>query len=67
MTCAWTEFLALLPTWLRTEVDKSGRETLRELRLRLGEGPELVGGTSRFLSRNVNREDLTYVLNGASR
>ncbi len=49
MTCAWTEFLALLPPWLRPEVDKSGRETLRELRLRLGEGPELVGGTSRFL------------------
>lgn len=67
MTCAWTEFLALLPPWLRPEVDKSGRETLRELRLRLGEGPELVGGTSRFLSRKVNREDLTYVLNGASR
>ena len=49
MTCAWTEFLALLPPWLRTEVDKSGRETLRELRLRLGEGPELLPRSSHLL------------------
>ena len=42
MICAWNELLVLLPSWLRRDVDERGKEKLLELRLRLGQGPELV-------------------------
>ena len=68
MICAWKEFLSILPTWLRAEVDEQGRETLLELRLRLNSPPELVTGTGwSCLDRPVTKEDLSYCLNTASR
>lgn len=67
MTCAWKELLAVLPAWLEPEVDRQGKDTLQELRLRINGPPELVcfRGCSR-LDRNVTGEDLHYIVNAAS-
>jgi stage III sporulation protein AA len=68
MNCDWASLMSLLPTRLRTQVDKLGRESLEELRLRLGQAPELVmSGGSRWLEWEIGPEDLSFVVNGASR
>lgn len=68
MKCAWKELLAVLPPWLSKEADKLGRDSLQELRLRLGKSPELVmGKCSKWLDRQVNRDDLNFCINTASR
>lgn len=67
MICAWKEFLAVLPIWLRKEVDNSGAESLQELRLRIDSPPELVLSAKSFwLDRIVTQEDLNYTVNAAS-
>lgn len=68
MRCAWDAFIGLLPPWMRSQVDRQGSDTLQELRLRLGQAPELVlGETSCFLERTVTRDDLAFCVNTASR
>ena len=68
MNCAWNAYLNLLPDWLRIFVDKNGSEQLEELRLRRGLFPELIlQKGSVFIDRPVSSEDLTYVINAASR
>jgi stage III sporulation protein AA len=68
MTCAWKELLAILPTWCRNDVDELGRDTLQELRLRLGLVPELIRSNGNIkLKRAVTAEDLSYIVNTASR
>lgn len=68
MRCQWQALLSVLPEWLREPVDKLGQETMQELRLRLGEPPELVLGTgSRWLTTPVASEDLRYCVNMATR
>lgn len=68
MKCAWQEFLSMLPIWMRSEVDKRGRHSLQELRLRINMPPELVtkDGVIR-LCRNVCADDLSFCINIASR
>lgn len=68
MKCAWKELLSILPLWCRAEVDEYGRDTLQELRFRVGLVPELVrsNGCVR-LKRSVSDEDLRYIVNTASR
>jgi len=67
MTCAWKELLAVLPTWMRREVDRQGSAALRELRLRINSPPELVlSEESRWLERCVTQEDIHYTINAAS-
>lgn len=68
MNCAWKELLSILPLWCRAEVDLLGRDTLQELRLRLGLVPELIrsNGSVR-LKRAVTADDLSYIVNTASR
>ena len=44
MKCAWESLMQILPTWLRPEVDRLGKERMQELRLRMGKLPELVMG-----------------------
>ena len=59
MTCAWKELLAVLPQWMRMDVDRLGKDTLQELRLRINAPPELVmEGRSVWLERCVSSEDL---------
>jgi len=68
MTCAWKDVLAVLPIWMRKEVDTLGAVSLQELRLRINSPPELVfEGESRWLDRCISREDLQYTINAASR
>lgn len=68
MKCAWKELLAVLPAWMRKEVDKSGEKSLRELRLRINAPPELVLPDERiFLERSISQEDIHYIVNAASR
>ena len=68
MTCAWQEFLGVLPIWMRKEVDRLGKDALQELRLRMHAPPELLfPEKSCWLERPVTREDLNYTINAASR
>ena len=67
MICAWKELLAVLPIWMRKDVDTLGAVSLQELRLRINSPPELVfPEESRWLNRCVTREDLNYTVNAAS-
>ena len=68
MRCAWNELIAILPVWLRQDVDLMGRDNLQELRLRINAPPELVlAGKSKWLTRMVTLEDLNQCINSASR
>lgn len=68
MNCAWRELLAVLPPWLRDPVDKQGKDTLQEIRLRRGQAVTLMKkeGQQKIV-RQVTEEDLQYVINMASR
>lgn len=67
MTCAWKELLAVLPMWMRKEVDAQGAALLQELRLRINSPPELVFAVgSRWLDRRITDEDLRYTVNAAA-
>ena len=66
MTCAWKELLAILPVWMRKEVDLQKDKLPQELRLRINAPPELIfSGKSIWLNRNVSSEDLSYTVNTA--
>ena len=68
MKCAWKEFLAILPYSLREDVDKLGRESLQELRLRLNLPVELVcANGSRWLAKVPSEQDLSFVIHTACR
>lgn len=68
MYCAWKEMLSILPHWMKEEVDRQGREGMQELRLRLGQPPQMVLG-ERIIGtgRNTTAEDISFVINTASR
>ena len=67
MMCAWDQLLGILPKWLSYDVDRHGRTQLQEIRLRLGQVPELnMGKMSLWLDRIVSRDDLNFVINTAS-
>lgn len=68
MKCEWQQFISLLPSRLREEVDKLGSISLQELRLRIGAEPELVmQGNSKWLKDKVSSDDMSFVINAASR
>jgi stage III sporulation protein AA len=68
MRCAWQELLNILPLWVRNDVDKLGKNTLQELRLRYGLPPGLhLGGSMLLLQRCVAMDDLHFVVNAAFR
>lgn len=68
MICAWQMLLNILPTSIRQEVDRLGRDKLQELRLRLDMPVELicVGSVIR-LKQQVSSEMLQFVVNSACR
>ena len=68
MICAWQELLSVLPPLLRPEVDRLGKDSMQELRLRLGLTPELVCdfGSVR-LPIKVSGQELQFVINIASK
>ncbi|MGM9641248.1 MAG: ATPase, T2SS/T4P/T4SS family [Faecousia sp.] len=64
------ELLELLPPWLRaTMQDTPAVEQAREIRLRMGQAPQVVlsGGEWYPSSRRIGQEDMQYVINNASR
>jgi len=66
MTCAWKELLAVLPVWMRKDVDTLGADSLQELRLRINSPPELIFADRRCcLKRFITTEDLNYIVNAA--
>lgn len=68
MRCAWQAYINLLPLKFREDVDRLGKNTLQELRLRLNAPPELVlQNGSQWLNDPVTRDDLSYCINAASR
>ena len=68
MMCEWTKLLGILPGWLSAEADRYGKKDLQELRLRLGQVPELnMGSRSLWLDRIVCQDDLNFIMNTASR
>ena len=68
MICAWQEYLKILPHWMREKVDCIGKESLQELRMRVGQAPKLVlHNQQTTLDRIVEFEDITYVINTASK
>lgn len=68
MNCAWKELLSILPPWLAREVDKSERESLQELRLRLNQPPQLVQKDKvLWLDKAITMDDLNFCINTASR
>ena len=68
MTCAWKELLGILPMWIRGEVDKHGKQTLQELRLRINAPPEMIlMGESYRIPGKVNKDDLNFCVNTASK
>ena len=68
MKCTWDALLAVVPQRLRQEVDKLGRWSMEELRLRLGQPVELIlGGDSHQLDTKTTMEDIRFVVTTASR
>lgn len=68
MQCAWKELLGILPAAIRQDVDREGKETLQELRLRINAPPELVlPGKRRWLTGRITQEDLNFVISTATR
>lgn len=68
MMCAWQAFISVLPPGLRPMMDKPWREQLQELRLRVGKPPQLVlSGRQVILEQEVREEDLSFIVNTASK
>lgn len=68
MNCQWNKLLAILPPYLRGDVDRLGKDTLQELRLRLGEPIRLhCSRGDQTLPTMVTQDDIAFVVNTASR
>ena len=68
MKCAWQAYLNLLPIWMRNDVDKQGRDTLLELRLRLHKPATLITTAGVLdLNRSVSISDIQFCINMASK
>lgn len=68
MDCQWSAVINILPPWMREQVDELGKNTLQEIRLRITYPPELICKNNRhILQRLVQKEDLEFVVNTASR
>lgn len=68
MTCAWKELLAIVPQWLSRDVNRFKSDGLQELRLRLGQPPQLICKNGDFrLTHPVTADDLRFCVNTASR
>ena len=67
MKCAWQAYINLLPHWMRASVDEKGKDKLQELRLRIGQPPQmrLRGGAVNILGK-VTAQDIAFVINAGS-
>lgn len=68
MRCDWQSFIKLTPAWMHDFLDKHGRESLLELRLRMGLPPELITTVgSIWMHKPATKTDLVFCVNAASR
>ena len=68
MMCQWKELIMILPAWLKGILDIQAEQTLQELRLRINSPPELILHSGSVLGKGtVSQEDLTHIVNTASR
>lgn len=68
MICEWESLLQIIPPWMRKDVDRLGKDTLLELRLRKDAQPELVLiSKTHWLDRTVSFSDMDYCIQAASR
>lgn len=68
MICAWQPLLEILPRWIADGANISDREKIQELRLRIGQLPELNTECGRQkYGHRIQPSDLQHVINGASR
>ena len=68
MNCAWDKLLILLPQRMRQEIDRLGRDTLEEVRLRWDKPVELIfKGKMMLLTHMATMDDVKFVINTASR
>ena len=66
MKSAWKELLDIIPPGIRGEVDKLGRRTLQEIRLRLNQPVKLIlADRTLSLGRYTEQQDLQYIINAA--
>ena len=67
MTCAWKELIGILPSGMRSDIDRLYRDTLQELRLRLGHPVQLVTSKgTQMLPMTVTKDHIQFVVNAAS-
>ena len=67
MRCEWDTYLNLLPQWMRQDVDRLGKQSLQELRIRIGILPELImQDSSVCLRQAATKNDIDYIINAAS-
>lgn len=68
MICAWQCLLNILPQWMRVEVDKLGRDSLQDLRLRINTAPELkLSDNTVYLHQKATISDLIFIINAATK
>ncbi len=68
MRCAWDELLGVLPPWLRELLRVYRHSPPEEIRLRLRQSVELkFSSESRWIAQSVTAEDISFVINAASR
>lgn len=67
MICSWTNLVAVLPAWIRPDLNSIDKNQLQEIRLRKNAPPEFrLSNGSHLLQRKVTSEDLTFCINAAS-
>lgn len=68
MNCALDALIGLLPSWMRSDVDKHGKVDLQEIRMRINLPAELITASGIIvLNRKIRSEDIEYCINAASR
>lgn len=68
MICAWEALISILPPWMRREVDKSYKNKLQQINLRIGCQPYLLKSDGCILMHGtVSKEDIQFCVNTATK
>lgn len=68
MRCAWNELMAVLPLWIREQMNSDYSETAQEIRLRIHAPPEIVSRNGCcWLEGKVCEDDLTHIIHTTTR
>ncbi len=67
MKCAWQAYINLLPHWMRPLVEEKGKDKLQELRIRIGQPPQMrFNENVENIFGTVTAQDIRFVINAAS-